>query len=912
MILVPPHGPSPCDVLFTGEAPGRDEAFHKDPRGRLSPRPFVGKAGREQDWYLSFDHLSSKSFRLANVIPEFTPGNPDPTEEQIKRYTPDLIREVHSCNPKIIVAVGRFSMWWFLGSSASLDACHGLPHRPGEFDPSLSNRAPSNSIIIPIHHPAGGFYKPKAKGMIAWDYGQVSQYIDRMRSGQNLSLSIPRDEFEGKDQYLDVTGKELEDLILRDRLYIQDCNKIAIDTEGTPSDPWSIQFCWKAGHACCLRYSQPDFLRGIQAIDNLIKSHNLTVLTHCSSTPQGTMYDIIMCRAMGWDISRFNIRDTMYNLYLLRNEYKGLKPSSWRFGPRMKMTDYMSLTMEYVKPYQLEYLSQILSLKSRWTVPEKSLVKDPDGTYRLYKEQPIYKNVLNIIKSIDSGKLDKDGNPPDPQEKWNNISKWKRIEVERILGSFPYPSLEYVKDKNLAIQYACADACATFRIDQPILDRIAELDLHDSQFKSSSISFPSIPLAQTSINGNSILPLWESMQSHGIPGSREKFQSLISYCDEKCDIFRHEISTNYFNSQPINPNSPDDTGKLIQSLKIPVRGKRTKTGKISTAKDAIEYLRYENPAIEKLFLYREHDHIKSSFAETFLETFSPDQSIHFVQSIIDPSHTETRRPSSRDPNLLNVPSKTELGRMVRDCFIAPPGYILGSVDYSGIELRVMASESKDKRLCSIFNSPDPDPHRDFACTLLGRKDITKDERYFGKTMNFSVGYGMHHRTVWEKLQKEGQKQWSPADAQHAQESWWKQFSGVREYRDRLIIDSRIKGYVRDRGGMNRFLPSLRSRDEAERSEAERMCFSHRIQGTAQTALQNAMIKLKGVFEEFHDNGIESYLILQVYDELLFLSKIEYAEITKEIIQSTLIKYCGIKFNVPIATDGILADSWGKL
>ena len=131
-----------------------------------------------------------------------------------------------------------------------------------------------------------------------------------------------------------------------------------------------------------------------------------------------------------------------------------------------------------------------------------------------------------------------------------------------------------------------------------------------------------------------------------------------------------------------------------------------------------------------------------------------------------------------------------------------------TVDYSQIELRIAADESSDPTLTNIFLNGE-DPHRDFASYLIGRSEITKDERYFGKTMNFSVGYGMSPKSMWEQLHKEGHRQWTLEDCIRAHEAWYKRYAGFKSYKHSLISDSIARGcYVRDRGGMFRYLPNL--------------------------------------------------------------------------------------------------------
>ena len=159
------------------------------------------------------------------------------------------------------------------------------------------------------------------------------------------------------------------------------------------------------------------------------------------------------------------------------------------------------------------------------------------------------------------------------------------------------------------------------------------------------------------------------MQSHGMSASKSALESLSSELEETCESIRHRISKNYFNSKPINPNSPYDTRDLIKLNRIPVRGKKTPSGDISTAKDAIEYLRYTYPAIEDVFQFREHDHLRTSFCNPFLAEYSiiTDPS---CSSDIFPVHSVLRSISNRNPPLFIL---------IPICSMFPPELLLAAV-----------------------------------------------------------------------------------------------------------------------------------------------------------------------------------------------------------------------------------------
>lgn len=927
-IIVPPFGPSPNDILLIGEAPGQDEAFYRPNKfSPISPRSFVGKSGEEQTWHLQPFGISPNSFRLANVIPEYTPGNPDPTIEQINRWMPRLVQEIKECNPRLIIAIGRFAMKWLLGEDADLDSCHGLIHKPGEFDSTISNSTISNRChpnchIIVGHHPAFGLHQPRQKTKISYDYEQIAKYVKLVRSNQKII--VPVDPFEGKEDYHDITGKELKHLLIKTFLVDNPPTKIAIDTEGFPNSPWSIQVSWQFGQAYCLRYSQPDFNEGIVALQGLINT-GITVLLHDASTPQGTGYDIIMCRAMGLNLSRANLRNTMYNIYLLRRFSKGLKPSMWRFGPRMKTDDYMDLVRGKALDRQIDYLTKCVNSNFHW--PEARIIKEPDGSYKSKRPKRIQVRAEAFIRDALSGKLDsKTGKPIDLYSKWyEDILPHIRQEAEEKLGPFPQPTLNDI-DRDKAVYYACRDADGTLRIDDPILDQLKEIDRIDNLYSSP---FHSDSILELSKKGNLLLPFWEKLQSHGLPASYSELSNLSEFMELQAEYYRKKICKAHFPQtiDPMkspngifNPNSPNDTLDLIKKLGIKLPNTKrylTKAGNQKVDKKSIEHLRYNYPEMDWSFQYREHLHIKDSFCTPYLESFVKNSNgdylpdIQFVTSILDPAVTETRRCSSSKPNLLNVPSRTEIGRLVRSCFQAPDNHVLISVDYSGMELRVMADESGCPVLCGVFNRGE-DAHKDYAKFFFKLDEVTKDQRYFGKTMNFSVGFGMIALTIHQQLLNEGIKHFTLSQCEEAENGWWDRYYGVKEFKQELVKDSRRKGYVRTRGGMIRYLPNLRSKNHIDREEAERHCFSHRIQGTAQDIIQNAMIKLWEYQKEFDDYDLPIKFLLQYHDEILALSHKDYAEMTVHCIKNAFINHCGVKMRVPIVTDHEIATNWGEL
>lgn len=736
MIIVPPSGKSPNRVLVVGEAPGREEYE----RGE----PFVGAAGREQNFYLSRHDLHSRYFRLTNVIQEYTEGNPDPSPEQIAYWTPHLEREIATCQPSIILAVGRFAARWFLGSNAELDDCHGIPHLGGEFDSTLAPRA-HGAIVLPIYHPAYGLYSPEAKALINWDYTQFAYYLDLITRNKRHLITFRRDEYAGRETYLDVTGEQLADLLSTDKP-----TTLGLDTEGLLPNPWSVQVSPTPGTAYTLRTSQPDLSTGIRYLQHLVDS-NCLIVTHDAGTPQGALHDTQICRAIGLELTDARTFNTMYAAFLLRTESKGLKSLAYRWCG-MVMDDYMSLVAGIARDKQLSYLHSILARD--WPKPETRIVRKPDGSKKPYTPKSIEAFALAIVRDIESGKLNKDGEVTDPYNRWmggkgnKGIDRVLRATVESTLGPIPTASLNDV-ELSKAITYACSDPDATLRLLDPLTDQLRKNNL--------------LPLMST---GMAVLPIFEEMQRVGMPASRSQFLDLAHYVDARMQTIQERISTLYNDGQPFNAGSPKQVAELMSRRGLKGE-KKTKTGTISTGKKSIEHLKHTDSAIADIIEWREHAKIATTYAYPLLDIadeqatdkgckIDDDNPYHCphckskgfgeeldgsgrcsfcsgrengnyeppdlftVHCKLKPVTVVSRRLSAEDPSLLNVPVRTELGRRVRMCYRTFPHETFSAHDFSGQEARVAAHVCNSRLMIRLFS------HCRHCGEYLDQSKITND------------------------------------------------------------------------------------------------------------------------------------------------------------------------------------------
>lgn len=935
-IIVNGYGKKPSLILFCGEAPGKTESIQR--------KPFVGASGKIlRSNFLDYG-IDLSQFYLTNVVKDYIEGNPDPTPSLISKWSPTLINEINSCQPRLIVAIGRFAAQWFLGDSATMEDCHGIPFKAGALDASRVNRAPKNCIIIPIYHPAYLLRAKdeKSKSLIAtqlmYDFQQVYKAYNKIINNQ--PIEIVEYKYLDSEQHIDVTGADTADILNDEGSNI---TEIAIDTEGTPDDPWSIQYSFNPGIGYVLRYSQKDFQKGLNALQKLADNLVLFIM-HCANTPSGCMYEIIMSRVMKLFLSRATVFDTMYALDKLRFEPKGLKPAAFRLCG-IRLDPYETLIGDIGKQKQIAYLENILNYD--WPKPETQFILENDGTTRLYKPQRIETTVNGILNDIESGKVNKDGKLTDPKKRWENINKLLRKMVEKELGRLPIGTLNDIPLQD-AIKYSARDAIATYFIKQKLIPILDELDL-----------------TQLVSDGNKVLPIFELMQYHGMPASRSKFESLREYTQTKYSEFQHELSSKYYNNEPFNPNSPPQVASLLRRRGLKSE-KSTPTGAPSTGKKAIEHLRYNDPAIELVFQCREHKHIETAFCENFLETFPENNEgniveFHNITSIYKPASTETRRlateGSADDVSILNIPVRTEIGRMVRDCFIAPDGYLMLAADYSQLELRILADDSKSEFLCNSFING-ADIHTLTACEVFGidiatiesmsekeKLEFKFNRRLPAKTINFGICYGQGDQGVYEGLRKEGLL-WSLEDCHKIRKEILRLFgidsyikSAVNEAKYQTKINSSgksevvvvngrklKKGFVRDRIrfdvddgetgnvqlGMYRYLPNLYSDEPKLYAEATRHVISHRIQGTAQSLIQNAMRYLKPIIFEMIDSGLKIHWLLQYHDELIFLVEKGIEDLVQSVVIDGMENYNGFKLRVPVIVESAIAESWAKL
>ena len=294
---------------------------------------------------------------------------------------------------------------------------------------------------------------------------------------------------------------------------------------------------------------------------------------------------------------------------------------------------------------------------------------------------------------------------------------------------------------------------------------------------------------------------------------------------------------------------------LFEELKLPVL-KRLKTGP-STDQDVLERLAEQHPLPALVLEHRSLAKLKGTYVDALPQLVAPDGRIH---TTFHQGGAATGRLSSSDPNLQNIPIRTELSRRIRAAFVAPPGYLLVSADYSQIELRILAHFASDPALIEAFRRHE-DVHAATAAETFGvdRAAVTSDQRRIAKVLNFGIAYGLSAFGLSQRLDM------PPQEAQAVIDRYFTRYAAVKRWLDETVARARREGEVRTLFGRKRALPELMSRNPAARQGAERMAVNTPIQGTAADLIKVAMLRVDGALQR---GDIDARLLLQVHDELV--------------------------------------------
>ena len=383
------------------------------------------------------------------------------------------------------------------------------------------------------------------------------------------------------------------------------------------------------------------------------------------------------------------------------------------------------------------------------------------------------------------------------------------------------------------------------------------------------------------------------MENRGIAIDRELLIQFGEMLTQRIDEAEKLIFS--FSDGSFNINSTKQLGELLfDKLGLPPV-KKTKTG-YSTNADVLEKLKNKHPIIPAIMDYRMLTKLKSTYAEGLLKVICEDGRI---RTTFENLVTATGRLSSKEPNLQNIPVRTDLGAEIRKMFVPKPGCVLVDADYSQIELRVLAHIAGDSVMCDAFTSG-LDIHTATASQVFGipMDAVTSLQRRHAKAVNFGIVYGISEFSLAEDI---GVSRW---EAKEYIENYLTNYAGVRKYMKDVVSNAREIGYTQTLFGRKRYIPELKASNFNVRSGAERIALNTPIQGTAADLIKLAMIRVENALNEHFP---EAQLLLQVHDELIVECPDEIAAQVAELISREMEGIA--KLNVPLLAEAKFGKSW---
>ena len=347
-----------------------------------------------------------------------------------------------------------------------------------------------------------------------------------------------------------------------------------------------------------------------------------------------------------------------------------------------------------------------------------------------------------------------------------------------------------------------------------------------------------------------------------------------------------------------NIASPMQVGEILfGKMQIDPKAKRTKTGAYSTTEEILEKHRTTHPLVDLILKIRGLRKLLTTYINALPELINPQTGK--IHTSYNQTVTATGRISSTNPNLQNIPVRTDDGREIRRAFIADPGDIFLSADYSQIELRIIADLSGDDEMIDAFLSG-ADIHQATAAKIYKESldDVTPDQRRNAKTANFGIIYGISVFGLSERLGIPRQ------EAKTLIDGYFNSYPKVKEYMDNNIAQAKTDGYVTTIKGRKRMLPGINSNNSVVRGFAERNAINAPIQGSAADIIKIAMIDIAN---EMDQKGLKSRMIMQVHDELVFNIKPDELDTMQELIKRNMEN--AYKGRVPLIVSAGIGNNW---
>ncbi len=436
-----------------------------------------------------------------------------------------------------------------------------------------------------------------------------------------------------------------------------------------------------------------------------------------------------------------------------------------------------------------------------------------------------------------------------------------------------------------AAPYAAADADVTLRLVEPLKEELDELGMN---------SLLELEMA--------LIPILSDMELQGVALDKDFFDQMSTDLSARIEDLEKQIHSIAGREFKIT-STQQLSDVLFKEMDLPhERLKKTKSGHFSTAANVLNDLKEadETGIIEKIIEFRELGKLRSTYVDALPQLINPEtQRIH---TSFNQTGTVTGRIASQNPNLQNIPIRTEMGRLVRKGFVAREGWVFLAADYSQVELRILAHISQDEALINAFKN-DQDIHSATAATVYGvdLEDVKFEQRRFAKAVNFGLIYGMGAF----RLARDSDL--TLAEAKEFIDTYFARFPGVKTYLDETKLEAAEEGYVSTLFGRRRFFPIFkRPGNQQFKAAAEREAINHPIQGTAADIVKTAMLDLHGKLLD----GYKARMVLQVHDELVLEVPLEEVDDVYALVVDTMSN--AYELDVPLKVDANVGTNWYEL
>jgi DNA polymerase-1 len=477
-------------------------------------------------------------------------------------------------------------------------------------------------------------------------------------------------------------------------------------------------------------------------------------------------------------------------------------------------------------------------------------------------------------------------NPDENKHNLNYLSEvylqYSPIKIDTLIGSKKDGQISMsLLDSSEIKEYAAEDADIALQLSHHLEK---ELKITDTEKVFKEIEMP-------------LIPVLVEMERTGVKLDVEFLKNLSHQIQQQLHETEKEIY--HLAGARFNIASPKQVGEILfEHLKIAEAPKKTKTGQYATSEDILIKYKHHHKIVEEILNYRELAKLKTTYVDALPKMINPKTNrLHttFHQTI-----AATGRLSSDNPNLQNIPIRSELGQQVRKAFIAPDDeHVLLSADYSQIELRIVASLSGDETMIDAFKHH-KDIHTSTAARIYGvsENEVTKEMRHKAKSVNFGIIYGQGPFGLAETLGI------SRTEAKNLIQNYFEKYPSIKKLMNDLIETARKKTYTETLFGRKRWIPDINSANANVRANAERIAINTPIQGTAADMIKVAMINIHHQLQKHH---LKTKILLQIHDELLFEVPKKELEVVKEIVEKEMSS--ALPLSVPVVVNIGTGQNW---